>query len=72
MDSVFIINKGSKDLITELKEGNIDIGLIGSLKPIKENNLISKVIKTDNYKIIISLNLTKYHLNNLKMLSLFH
>lgn len=49
MDSVFIINKGSKDLITELKEGNIDIGLIGSLKPIKENNLISKVIKTDNY-----------------------
>ena len=72
MDSVSIINKGSKDLITELKEGNIDIGLIGSLKPIKENNLISKVIKTDNYKIIISLNLTKYHLNNLKMLSLFH
>ena len=45
MDRVAIINKGSKDLINELKDGNIEIGLIGSLKPIEENNLISKVIK---------------------------
>ena len=42
MDRVAIINKGSKDLINELKDGNIEIGLIGSLKPIEENNLISK------------------------------
>ena len=56
MDSVSVINKGSKDLINELKTGNIDIGLIGSLKPIKEDKLISKVIKIDNYRIIVSEN----------------
>lgn len=56
MDSVSIINKGSKDLINELNTGNIDIGLIGSLKPIKEDKLISKVIKIDNYRIIVSKN----------------
>lgn len=56
MDSVSIINKGSKDLINELNTGNIDIGLIGSLKPIKEDKLISKVIKIDNYRVIVSEN----------------
>lgn len=56
MDSVSIINKGSKDLINELKTGNIDIGLIGSLKPIEEDKLISKVIKIDNYRVIVSEN----------------
>ena len=71
MDSVSIINKGSKDLINEIKTGNIDIGLIGSLKPIKEDKLMSKVIKIDNYRIIVSktilsLSLIKYHSNNLK------
>ena len=36
MDRVAIINKGSKDLINELKDGNIEIGLIGSLNQLKK------------------------------------
>lgn len=65
MDRVAIINKGSKDLINELKDGNIEIGLIGSLKPIEENNLISKVIKKDSYKIIVSKNHPLSHLKEI-------
>ena len=63
MDRV-AINKGSKDLINELKDGNIEIGLIGSLKPIEENNLISKVIK-NSYKIIVSKNHPLSHLKEI-------
>ncbi len=50
------IEAGSEKLLEQLKNGEIDIALLGSNHPLKNNAIKAKILCENNFKIIVSLN----------------
>lgn len=50
------VEAGSNDLLMELKKGQLDLSLLGSLAPIQTAQLQSQILAQDNFKIIVSKN----------------
>ncbi|MDD3224952.1 MAG: LysR family transcriptional regulator [Clostridium sp.] len=54
MEHIQLVNGGSNDLLSELMKGEIDIALLGSVKPINDENLISKLLIKNRFMIVLS------------------
>lgn len=48
------VEAGSKDLLTQLQQGKLDLSLLGSLAPIQTPQLQAQILARDNFKIITS------------------
>lgn len=56
MKNIKILNEGSEDLLLKIKEGDIDIGIIGSLKLIEDNNLKINLVKKESFSVVAAKN----------------
>lgn len=54
MDEIKILNSGSEDLLLNIQENEIDIGIIGSLNMLENPNLRIKLVKKESFSIISS------------------
>ena len=50
------VEAGSNDLLQQLKKGQLDLSLLGSLAPIQTAQLQSQVLAQDDFKIIVAKN----------------
>ncbi|MDT2757991.1 hypothetical protein P7G51_11420 [Enterococcus asini] len=49
-----IIRDGSENLLRQIRLGQIDIGIIGSINPLTEDDLKSELLKEKKFQIIVA------------------
>ncbi|MFT8322616.1 MAG: LysR family transcriptional regulator [Bacillus sp. (in: firmicutes)] len=56
MQNIHIVNGGSQDLFRLLKKGKLDMAMLGSTQPIRDELLNSELLVEKNFKIVVSPN----------------